>query len=157
MDLQLWAATLVNKRFTTNSKLKSHKKNIHTIRNFNYACNACGKQSHNQTAHNLHRSTHNIERPFKCNLCYSAFKQKIVLQRHERTHTGEKLSCEECHKFFARRATIQKHKRVQHGHAAPNAPQAQQIDPGAPQPDQDVQPPAPQANPHALSLDGSLL
>ena len=74
----------------------------------------------------------------------SAFKQNIVLLRHERTHTGEKVSCEECNKLFARHAILRKHKIVKHGHAARNAQQAQQIDPGAPQ----VQPPAPQADPH---------
>ena len=70
--------------------------------------------------------------------------KKIVLLRYERTHTGEKVSCEECNKLFARHAILRKHKIVKHGHAARNAQQAQQIDPGAPQ----VQPPAPQADPH---------
>ena len=113
-----------DKMFTTNFKLTSHKKYIHTERNLDYQCDACVKQSNNQNAHNVHRSTHNIDRPFKCNLCDSAFKQKIVLLRHERTHTGEKVSCEECNKLFARHAILQKHKIVKHGHAAQNAPQA---------------------------------
>ena len=65
-----------DKMFTTNFKLTSHKKYIHTERNLDYECDACGKQSNNQNAHNVHRSTHNIDRPFKCNLCDSAFKQK---------------------------------------------------------------------------------
>ena len=133
-----------DKMFTTNFKLTSHKKYIHTERNLDYECDACVKQSNNQNAHNVHRSTHNNDRPFKCNLCDSAFKQKIVLLRYERTHTGEKVSCEECNKLFARHAILRKHKIVKHGHAARNAQQAQQIDPGAPQ----VQPPAPQADPH---------
>ncbi|XP_077548408.1 uncharacterized protein LOC144161653 [Haemaphysalis longicornis] len=57
-----------------------------------------------------HRRTHTGERPHQCGHCGKAFRRKSSLVDHLRTHTGERpFRCHLCPAAFARRHTLEYH------------------------------------------------
>ncbi len=63
------------------------------------------------------KSVHRGIKPFKCDLCATAFSQRLNLVVHMRTHTGEKpYECDfGCGKSFARSFDCTKHHKTVHG------------------------------------------
>ncbi len=59
---------------------------------------------------------HTGKKPFACDICDQAFKQKSHLDDHERIHTGEKpFSCDSCEKAFHTSSNLKVHKRIHTG------------------------------------------
>lgn len=59
---------------------------------------------------------HSHQRPYKCNYCTKAFKQKSNLQQHIRIHTGERpFKCNICNKLFTRKSSLNRHIRIHTG------------------------------------------
>lgn len=56
----------------------------------NFACSTCGKSFARQATLERHERSHRGEKPFKCKQCGKAFTDSSELKTHSRTHTGEK-------------------------------------------------------------------
>ncbi|EJD73327.1 zinc finger protein, partial [Loa loa] len=62
------------------------------------------------------RSTHAVEKRFKCETCAKRFISSWNLRVHVRTHTGEKpFSCPECTGNFTDKANLDKHMMIHTG------------------------------------------
>ncbi|GBP10836.1 Transcription factor Sp1 [Eumeta japonica] len=58
-------------------------------------------------------SVYDPTRPFPCGHCAKNFKRQDDLNRHMRTHTGEKpFACSECEKRFMRSDHLKKHLKT---------------------------------------------
>ncbi|KAL5020607.1 hypothetical protein ScPMuIL_002312, partial [Solemya velum] len=52
------------------------------------------------------------EKPYKCDLCESAFSENGYLICHKRVHTREKpFKCDLCESTFAQKSNLRNHKR----------------------------------------------
>ncbi len=66
-----------------------------------YACNICGKWNPTLFKLNRHYRTHTGEKPYTCKVCLKGFSHDNNLKVHMRTHTGEKpYKCDVCNKEF---------------------------------------------------------
>ncbi|XP_032363838.1 zinc finger protein 771 [Etheostoma spectabile] len=96
------------------SALNSLKHNSRCKKTF--SCLECGRRF-GQTGHlNRHMRTHTGERPFNCFECDKTFTVKETLKRHMVTHTGEKpFSCSVCNKSFTQSGSLRSHMVVHTG------------------------------------------
>ncbi|XP_077497716.1 uncharacterized protein LOC144108331 [Amblyomma americanum] len=81
-----------------------------------FHCSFCSYSTiYKQTLQRHHR-THTGERPFECEFCLKTFAQKCNMKAHQRLHVGAcPYRCQFCHLGFSRRELLTEH--LQHEHA----------------------------------------
>ncbi|CAH1776336.1 unnamed protein product, partial [Owenia fusiformis] len=68
-----------------------------------------------QTAQMTRITNKNIDKPFRCDLCYKQFRLRHHLTQHKMTHTREKpFACEFCDYRAGRVHTLKNHIAVVH-------------------------------------------
>ena len=96
-------------------ELRKHLKSIHNI-DYVFRCKTCGKRFKQCSALNRHKRTHSGEKPFECEVCGKKFSDKRHLHRHSLIHTGNKeYYCDVCDKGFFQRSNLGIHMRSHTG------------------------------------------
>ncbi|XP_020817822.1 zinc finger protein 467-like [Drosophila serrata] len=81
-----------------------------------FQCPDCPKSFLQKTKLQRHVKTHSGERPYTCSYCQASFSRSEHLQRHVRKHTGERpYSCTVCQSAFTRKEHLQRHTRTHTG------------------------------------------
>ncbi|XP_075461258.1 uncharacterized protein LOC142497401 isoform X2 [Ascaphus truei] len=81
-----------------------------------YRCNVCEKNFKTIGVLNVHMRTHTGVRPYQCNECGKSFRDNWNLKVHQKIHTGETpYKCTTCDKGFIQYATYMKHQRIHTG------------------------------------------
>ena len=78
-----------------------------------YKCQFCERAFRDRSTRKKHERTHTGEKPYQCTMCEKAFSQLKLLRNHIFTHTGEKpFGCELCDLRFAKQCNLKYHMRV---------------------------------------------
>ncbi|XP_053293608.1 gastrula zinc finger protein XlCGF57.1 [Pleuronectes platessa] len=81
-----------------------------------FSCSECGKIFNQRCSLNRHMRSHAGEKQFSCSECGKKFMLREYLNTHMRSHTGEKpFSCSECGKRFSHRSHLNRHMRSHTG------------------------------------------
>ncbi|XP_050926384.1 zinc finger protein 585A isoform X2 [Lates calcarifer] len=76
-------------------------------------CQMCGEKFLNSRALQRHLRTHHGNKPHKCSQCEKSFNFMNRLKRHFLTHTKEKpFTCPVCNKRFSRKDQLKEHLRI---------------------------------------------
>lgn len=76
----------------------------------NFVCHVCSKVFREKWLILRHLRSHTGEKPYSCKICKKGFRQKCHLKVHFITHTGEKpFSCMVCKKRFAQKSKLLRH------------------------------------------------
>jgi len=74
-------------------------------------CDTCGKEFDRPSLLERHIRTHTGERPYKCDFCNKGFSTSSSLNTHRRIHTGEKPHvCKVCGKCFTASSNLYYHR-----------------------------------------------
>ncbi|XP_056588136.1 zinc finger protein 675-like isoform X2 [Triplophysa dalaica] len=77
------------------------------------ACPQCGKSFTRKSDLNKHIRSHTGERPYACEQCGMTYIHKHHLNRHIQMHIGERsFKCDQCGKTFVRKDNLNVHKEV---------------------------------------------
>ncbi|XP_065226806.1 zinc finger protein 525-like [Planococcus citri] len=95
----------------TDADLQKHIKGVHEFQPI--ICEICGKSvSCNMSNYNRHLQTHSEDRPYKCELCSSAYKTASSLQKHKSNiHFAKSVMCTACGTICGSQIKYKKHVR----------------------------------------------
>ncbi len=111
-----FACRYCGRRFRSKGALKNHEMRESGVKN--YPCGVCDKSFATIDGRGKHfKTVHLKERRFKCPYdgCGKTYATSELLDRHQRTHTGEKnFKCMLCGKAYAGRAQLKDHMHSRH-------------------------------------------
>lgn len=110
--------TVCGKLFSRRNRLNAHLARHSSVRP--HSCDKCDQRFITRWDLTLHLRIHSGV--FSCEYCGKAFPAKGKLERHRRTHTGERpFPCDLCNKAFSEKRNLENHLKT---HAAAEARKA---------------------------------
>ena len=81
----------------------------------NRECDICGRIFMKPCQVERHKRTHTGERPYKCEICGKSFAQRSTLNVHQKHHTGDRpYPCPHCDYSFTQKGNLQTHLKRSH-------------------------------------------
>lgn len=110
----IYLCDICGKDLRNKYRLATHIKTKHE-KSLSQVCPICGITLYMAGSIQQHINLHSDVRPFKCDQCDSAFKQKHDFTVHKRLHTGERpYKCRFCDGRFIANTNLHKHMKSAH-------------------------------------------